>query len=397
MTVLLAYDPAMARYRFNDEHPMRPERFTLAVDLMEAWGLAASFGASSGRSTLRRAVETSPEPARTEDLLSAHSADYVRHIIDASASPWRASGHGAGPGDTPAFPEMHGVTSLIVGGTMLAVDSVMDGRAERAFAPAGGLHHAQRDRASGFCVYNDLSVAIERATRAHEGLRVAYVDVDAHHGDGVESAFYDRADVLTLSVHESGRYLFPGTGRASDIGRGPGIGAAVNVPLPPDAGPESYALVLDEVIEPALTSFEPDLIVAQIGGDTHFGDPLTHLRQTISGFYDLVGRLLGLAGELTDGRIVMTGGGGYQPFSAVPRMWAGALALLLDSPVPEMLPESWLATAADAAQEAGHAPVTMDGTWAEAVPDIGEERLSTALQATGHAIESVKKSSPLIR
>lgn len=394
MTVLLAYDPAMAAYRFRDQHPMRPERFMLAVDLMSSWDLVAQAPAENPDET--RAIQLAPEPAAEEDLLLAHSASYVKHVMAASRSPFRASGHGIGHGDTPAFANMHEVTSLIVGGTMLAVDSVLNGVAECAFAPAGGLHHAQHDRASGFCVYNDLSVAIEHATRIHEGLRVAYVDVDAHHGDGVENAFYERADVLTLSVHESGRYLFPGSGRATDIGRGPGAGGAINVPLPPDAGPESYQLVLAEVIAPALARFAPDLVVAQIGADPHFGDPLTHLGQTISGFYDLVDGILDLARELTGGRIVLAGGGGYQPFSVVPRMWAGAMALLLGGPVPEALPEAWVAAANDDADRAGHDHTPMEGTWAEYVPDIGEERRATAMQATRYAIEAVKKASPLL-
>jgi acetoin utilization protein AcuC len=394
LTVLLAYDPAMAAYRFGDQHPMRPERFTLAVELMHSWNLVTDALHEDPGET--RAIQLVPMPASEEDLLLAHSASYVKHVIAASRSQSRASGHGIGYGDTPAFANMHETTSLIVGGTMYAVDSVLNGDAERAFAPAGGLHHAQHDHASGFCVYNDLSVAIEHATRSHEGLRVAYIDVDAHHGDGVESAFYERADVLTLSVHESGRYLFPGSGRATDIGLGPGAGTAVNVPLPPDAGPAAYQLVLAEVIAPALTRFAPDLLVAQIGADSHFGDPLTHLRQTISGFYDLVGGILDLADELTGGRIVLTGGGGYQPFSAVPRMWAGAMALLLGSPVPKTLPEAWVTHANDDARAAGHDPTEMDGTWVEDVPDIGEERRATAMQATRYAVESVKKSSPLL-
>jgi acetoin utilization protein AcuC len=385
----------MARYRFGDDHPMRPERFTLAVDLMRDWGLVDE--GPPERVVEDRALRLTPSPAGEEDHILVHSPSYVAFVAAASSSPSRASGHGIGQGDTPAFLGMHEASALIVGGTMLAVDSVLDGRARRAFAPAGGLHHAQHDRASGFCVYNDVAIGIERATRRHAGLRVAYVDIDAHHGDGVESFFYERSDVLTLSVHESGRYLFPGSGRATDTGQGAGEGYALNVPLPPDAGPESYGLVLAEVIDPALRSFSPDLIVAQAGGDTHFGDPLTHLRQTISGFYALIEGILCLADELTDGRVVLTGGGGYQPFSVVPRMWAGALALLLDISVPAQLPEAWVTRANELAVAAGREPTQDRGTWSEDVPDFGEQARATAMQATRHAVDSARAASALLR
>ncbi len=192
----------------------------------------------------------------------------------------------------------------------------------RAFNLAGGLHHAHRDRAAGFCVYNDLAVAIASVTAEHPGLRVAYVDLDAHHGDGVQEAFYERADVLTVSVHESGAYLYPGTGRAVETGSGPGLGFAVNVPLPPDAGDACYALALTGVVAPALRAFSPDVIVAQLGADSHRDDPLTHLDTTVAGQYSNTLAVVALADELCAGRIVATGGGGYDTFSAVPRAWA---------------------------------------------------------------------------
>ena len=190
--------------------------------------------------------------------------------MTASADPdgWRG-GFGINTGDTPAFPAMHEAAALAAGATTRALSDVVSGACVRAFSPAGGLHHAHRDRAAGFCVYNDLVVAIEVATRAHPGLRVAYVDLDAHHGDGVQEAFDERDDVLTLSVHESGQYLYPGTGSVLDKGHGRGVGFTLNVPLPPDAGDECYQQVLERVVTPAVRAFGPDVIVAQLGADTH--------------------------------------------------------------------------------------------------------------------------------
>lgn len=340
-TVELVYDAAFADYRFPLGHPMRPERFTLALELARAWGILDTLHI------------VGPEPASVADLTLAHTTDYVAHVMAASREPARADlAFGLGPGDTPAVAGIHDAAALVVGATIEALSAVVDGRARRAFNPAGGLHHAQRDRASGFCVYNDLVVAIERATRDHPGLRVAYVDIDAHHGDGVESAFIERDDVLTVSVHESGRFLFPGTGTRPLGGEGAGAGFALNVPLLPDAGDDEYLAAIDEVLAPAVRRFAPDVIVAQLGADSHAGDPLTHLLVTTPGFVEAVRRITALADEVCDGRLAATGGGGYQPFDVVPVMWASALAVLADLPVPTTLPAEWLALAAEARERA---------------------------------------------
>ncbi len=416
MSVVLVWDPALAQYRFPAFHPMKPERFTLAVDLMRAWNLldegpGASRATSLGtddetpRSETPRAAVVRPRPATTTDLRLFHTAAYIGAVQTASANPLiDAPSKGLGDGDTPTFAGMHEAAALAVGSTMLALDSVLGGRETRAFNPAGGLHHAHRDRASGFCVYNDCAIAMERATREHEGLRVAYVDIDAHHGDGVEEAFRDRRDVLTLSVHESGRYLFPGTGDIDDIGLGDGVGYALNVPLPPSADLACYDLVFEEVIQPALRGFQPDVIVSQIGADSNVADPLTHLKQTIAGQLDLIGKIVGCAEELCGGRIVLTGGGGYEPFTVVPRIWAGAMALLLGVDVPKSLPDAWVASAIEAAASYGldlRAPAgTFDeaGTseYADAWGVFGDSSSETALVVTRSTIDRVRRASPLL-
>ncbi len=384
--VMLSYAPSLAAYRLSESHPLRPERFSLAVDLMDAWGLLE----------VPEAVVIAPDGASEADLLLAHDSAYVAAVKAASATGEAQPEFGIGPGDTPAFLGMHKAAALAVGATCAAVDAVLAGETTRAYSPAGGLHHAQRDRASGFCIYNDAVVAIERGCRDYPGLRVAYVDIDAHHGDGVEAAFYERADVLTLSVHESGRYLFPGTGRATDIGAGSGLGACIDVPLPPYAGDECYRLVLDRVIAPALRAFAPDLIVLQAGADTHRGDPLTHLDLTVAGFAQIVAGIIARADELTGGRIVALGGGGYQPFSEVPRMWAGVFALLLGREIQPELPVAWREKSREAAHAAGFPASPAEKTFDESAGGPAELASAEALAATNHAVASVRAASRLL-
>jgi acetoin utilization protein AcuC len=364
---------------------MQPERFALAIELAEEWGLLGTSGA----------VVVEPAPASDAELLLAHAAAYVAAVKRASADPqaWR-EGFGIGPGDTPAFAQMHEAATLAVGATTRGLRDVMSGASLRAFCPGGGLHHAHRDRAAGFCVYNDLAVAITSATAENPEARVAYVDLDAHHGDGVQEAFWDRADVLTVSVHESGTYLYPGTGRVAEIGRGAGEGFALNVPLPPDAGDACYGLVLAEVVAPALRAFAPDVIVAQLGADSHRDDPLTHLDTTVAGQHSNARALVARADELCAGSILATGGGGYDSYSAAPRAWACALAALLDEQPPEALPDGWRA----AAHEASHGTITPPSeTFYEASPEPPSEAGERALAGTASVIARLHETHPLLQ
>ena len=393
MAVELVYTPRLASYRLSESHPLRPERFSLAVELMDAWHLICHTAEQIGCSHL---VE--PTPASTEDLLRVHDAAYIAAVRQADANPsaW-SGGFGIGPGDTPAFAEMHEVSALIAGATMRALADVVAGRCARSFSPAGGLHHAHRGRASGFCVYNDATIAIAAATAANPDLRVAYVDIDAHHGDGVQEAFYDRADVLTISIHESGRYLFPGSGRAVETGTGGGLGFAVNVPLAPGAGDESFARALDRVVAPAVRAFAPDVIVAQLGADSHRADPLAHLTTTVAGLNASAARIISLADEVCDGRIAATGGGGYDSFSAVPRAWACDLAALLGVDVPEELPESWRESAASAAERAGQPAEPARLTFEEVGATVPAEWGGDPLGETEREIERLLAAHPLLR
>jgi acetoin utilization protein AcuC len=237
---------------------------------------------------------------------------------------------------------MHEAAATLAGGTLVALDEVMAGRAAHAFVPFGGLHHAMRARAGGFCVYNDLAVAIAAARAAHPGLRVAYVDLDAHHGDGMQALFWDDPEVLTISLHESGEYLFPGTGYVEEMGAGAGYGYSVNAPLPPFSGDEPFVRVYAAMVPPLLRAFRPDVIVAQMGCDTHWTDPLTEMATTTNMWGPLAGSLHALAHELCAGRLVATGGGGYQTFTVVPRAWTLDVAALLERELPDAIPPSWL-------------------------------------------------------
>jgi acetoin utilization protein AcuC len=349
----LVYTPALAAYDFGRDHPLRPERFTLAVELSEAYGLVPAGTARGGLERLGPAGSSptlsviDPAPATDDDLLLVHTWELVAAVKAAGAGERLAWGtaarHGIGTMDTPPFRRMHEAASLVAGATSVAVDAVLAGRARRAFSVAGGLHHAHRDRVAGFCVYNDAAVGIARALRDTPDLRVLYVDIDAHHGDGVQEVFYEDPRVLTISLHETGLALYPGTGFVSERGAGAGLGFAANVPLPPLATDACYRLAFEEAVVPLARRFAPDLVVAQFGADAHHDDPLTDLGLTLAGHRWLVRGTIALADELCDGRLVALGGGGYAWEHVVPRAWAALAADLAGSALPDPLPEAWRA------------------------------------------------------
>ena len=386
--VEVVYAEELAAYRLSPDHPLRPERFVLTMALAGEWGLLAERTPAPGR-----AAVVLPEPASDPELERAHDREYIDAVKLAGNAPelWRGA-FGIGPGDTPAFANMHEAAALAAGATLRGMRDVLGGAALRAFCPAGGLHHAHRGYASGFCVYNDLVVAIADALGSRPGIRVAYIDVDVHHGDGVQDAFYESSDVLTVSVHESGRYLFPGTGLTTETGRGAGTGYAVNVPLPPYAGDESYALAFERVIAPAVRAYAPDVIVAQLGADSHRNDPLAHLETTVAGQYATSRRVVSLADEVCGGVLVATGGGGYDTFSAVPRAWACALAALLGVEPPEELPEAWRELARELQ---GDGTVPPARTFEESVSEEGRWN-ADALVETEQVIERLEATHPLL-
>ena len=324
--VPVVYSPRYLAYDFGPDHPFTPRRLEMVTSLLEALG--------------ERPPWVEPEPARREDVLRVHAERFVRRVEAASRGELSEDlvHYGLGTGDTPAFPGMDEAARILAGGTLTAVRLVATGEAERALQLGGGLHHAQFDRASGFCVYNDLAVAIRWAL--DRGLRVAYVDVDVHHGDGVQWIFYDEPRVLTLSLHESGRYLFPGTGFVHELGRGAAVGTKLNLPLEPFTEDESWIQAFETVVPEAIRAFRPDLVLVQAGADAHHLDPLADLLLTTRAFRHAFSRLLELAEDHAGGRIVFTLGGGYS-LDATPRVWALLYFLVQGKTPPEVLPEGW--------------------------------------------------------
>jgi acetoin utilization protein AcuC len=329
----IVHDVALENYGFGGDHPFNPLRVRLALELCEALGLLEDYRVVSCGS------------ATDEDLTTVHSLTYVRMVQKAGRGEGDLSGlldYGLGTPDNPIFPDMHGACARVVGGVLAACRLVMEGAAEHAMCISGGLHHAMRSRASGFCVYNDAGVAISRLKEEHPGIRIAYVDTDAHHGDGVQWIFYSDPDVLTVSMHESGRYLFPGSGEVDEKGSNGGIGYSVNVPLEPFTDDESWISCFETVVPEALRAFDPDLILSQNGCDGHALDPLTHLSATTRLYEHVPHRIHDLAHELCGGRWVATGGGGYDIWRVVPRAWTSLWATVSHQELPERVSEEWL-------------------------------------------------------
>jgi acetoin utilization protein AcuC len=320
------FHPAYLSYDFGPQHPFSPVRLAMLVDLLDALGCP-----------IRAEV---PEPATREEILSVHDERFVASVEAADRGEPVANPEelGLGTPDDPVFPGMDLAARYLAGGTLQAARLVAEGKADAALQLGGGLHHAQRDRASGFCVYNDVAVAIQYLL--DRGLTVAYVDIDVHHGDGVQAIFYNNADVLTLSLHESGQYLFPGTGELYELGGGAGRGRSVNVPLEPFTEGESYLQAFNAVVPPVLSWFRADVLVVQAGADAHFADPLADLLLTTRDYEKLFRALVDVGRESCGGRMIFTLGGGYD-LASVPRVWALLYLVLHDLPLPDTLPEAW--------------------------------------------------------
>ena len=329
----IVHDLSLEAYGFGEGHPFNPLRIRLTLELCEALGLLEGY----------EFVE--PGLADEKDLLTVHSLSYIRSVQEAGnglANPLDLLHYGLGTSDNPIFPDMHEASSHVVGAVLTACRMVMDEAVDHALCISGGLHHALRSKASGFCVYNDAGVAIARLKEEHPGIRIAYVDTDAHHGDGVQWMFYEDPDVLTVSMHESGRYLFPGTGGIEERGRGGGVGYSVNVPLEPFTDDESWIECFEAVVPEALRAFDPDVIISQNGCDGHALDPLTHLSATTHLYEHVPDRVHELAHELCGGRWVATGGGGYDIWRVVPRAWSALWACVSHQELPEKTPVDWL-------------------------------------------------------
>lgn len=281
-------------------------------------------------------------PASREELSRFHTPEYLDLVERVSFS--RIS-HPLDAGDTPSFPGCFDATAALIGGTLAGARQARDSPAQHAFNPGGGLHHAQPGRASGFCIFNDLAVAIRTLLEESPSLRrVAYVDIDVHHGDGVMYGFYEDGHLLDLDFHQDGRTIFPGTGFVSETGRGDGAGLKVNVPLPPETGDEAFLPLFEQIVPTMVRNYRPELIVLQCGMDAHVGDRLGSLQYTTGAYERAVHLVHELAHEVCKGRLVVTGGGGYAPENVSRGLARVALRLARERLVPRMdqaLPSSW--------------------------------------------------------
>lgn len=322
----VVYHPRYQDYNFGPAHPFSPVRLEMLVDLLESLDVWD-------------APEDPPHASR-DDVLTVHSERFVEQVEAASTGTPRpdARQFGLDTADVPVFDGMDAASRGLAGGTLHAARLLANEAASRVLQLGGGLHHARHELASGFCVYNDLSIAIH-ALRQRD-YRVAYVDIDVHHGDGVQSLHDDDPGVLTVSLHESGRYLFPGTGGVTELGRGAGRGASLNIPLEPYTEDESYLECFERVVPPAMERHEPDVLVVQCGADAHFSDPLADLALTTRAYETLFRQILSLADAHTGGRLVLTLGGGYR-FDATVRIWALLYLIATGRDLPEALPADW--------------------------------------------------------
>jgi acetoin utilization protein AcuC len=329
--VSVVWDDALLGYTMGGDHPLHPVRLDLTMRLADGLGVLAA-----DRLTVLR-----PTPAGPDLLTLVHDPAYLEAVRRAPVDP--SVGHGLGTPDNPVFEGMYDAAALIAGGSVLAAEQVHRGTAQHAVNIAGGLHHAMRDRASGFCVFNDAAIAIAwLLAQGHQ--RIAYLDLDVHHGDGVQAAFYDDPRVLTISVHQTPLTLFPGTGFPEETGDPDrALGSAVNLALPNGTDDSGWLRAFDAVVPSVLRSFRPEILVTQCGCDTHHEDPLADLALTIDGQRASYRAVHDLAHELCDGRWLALGGGGYGLVRCVPRAWTHLLAEVggerLD-PATE-IPEAW--------------------------------------------------------
>ncbi|MFX1591458.1 MAG: acetoin utilization protein AcuC [Promethearchaeota archaeon] len=332
----LIYTDEYQKYNFGKDHPLRPLRLKLTYSLMEKLKLL-----EHPRLTIMK-----PRLATQQEIESVHSHQYVEIIKKLSENPKDSSvipyTYGIGPGDNPIFKGMYEASALICGASIIAAETVWNEEDFKiTFNPAGGLHHAMKERASGFCIFNDIGVAIKHLKKLKKDIRIAYLDIDCHHGDGVQWLFYDDPDVLTISYHQDGRFLFPGTGSISEIGEGDGKGFSINFPLLPGTYNKSFINLFRKTAPKLLETYAPDILITQLGVDTYFDDPLTQMGFSLSVYRDIAQTIKTAAREYCQNKWLALGGGGYL-MTVVPRAWTIFLARMLDVELKNELPDSWI-------------------------------------------------------
>ncbi len=383
VSVAIPWSPRLQAYN-PSEDAERPLRRGLAWDLLRETGMLDAPG-----------IEVVDPPTASDDeIMRVHAPAYVRAVRRYSADPglaqqWEAPQWGFVPGmDTVARAGMHEAAADVCGAALAGAAAARTGAGARAFCPApAGLHHALANRASGFCIYNDCALAVRRLLDLGAE-RVAYVDLDAHHGDGVQWIFYDDPHVLCVSVHEHARGFFPGTGGLEERGAGAGRGTTLNVPLPPFAGDAPFLAAVDEVVAAAVRAFAPDALVAHLGADVHHADPLAHLQVTVPALERTYATLVALADEVTGGRLLAIAGGGYNPMT-LGRIWALQIGALAGVAVPDELPASWRAAALSALGEEPPERVRQEGP-----PQADAERRAAADRLGLEAVARARELPP---
>jgi len=368
----IVYGDVYLKYDFGRGHPLNPYRVKLFFDLLRCYGL------------LERVEHAEPRMASEEELLLVHSREYIERVKRLSEK-----GHGMLDfGDTPAFKGMFEASCYLVGGTLVAVDMVMSGRCSHAFNPGGGLHHADRDRGAGFCVFNDVAIAVRHLLDRWKAKKVMVLDVDVHHGDGTQWILYSEPRALKVDFHESGHFLYPGTGFVDEMGEGEGYGFMVNVPLPPRTHDDAYLYAFKEIVPVLAEEFKPDVIVHQCGVDAHFEDPLAHLALTTRAYAEIAEVVHEIAHRVAGGRYVMVGGGGYN-VATVARAWTIMVSKVLGVELRNELPQEWVVefknlmgydpprTLHDTSR-----PLISEGVWRSIMADVE------------HVVKEVKKRFP---
>lgn len=374
------YSPEQLDYKFSETHPFNQKRLQLTMDLLKQINALQPEQIKTAR------------VATDEELLLGHDAAYIDIVKRAGHGELRngeGEVYGIGTEDTPIFKNMHEASAMFVGGTLTACDYVMQGKTNHALNLGGGLHHGFHGKASGFCIYNDSTVAIKYMQKKYDA-RVLYIDTDAHHGDGVQWSFYDDPNVCTLSIHETGRYLFPGTGAVTERGNGEGYGTSFNIPLDAFTEDGSFLEVYETAIREVIAHFKPDVILTQNGADAHYFDPLTHLYSTIK-TYEVIPKIAHeLAHEFCEGRWIAVGGGGYDIWRVVPRAWSMVWLAMTNQQVPTgAIPQEWL----DNWQK--EAPVTLIPTWED--PEDLYEPIPRKEEITEKNQQTLEKSLYMIR
>lgn len=327
------YSNELLSYRFSNNHPFNQMRIKLTLDLLKEMKAITSSDI------------VAPRVATDEELSLNHEPSYIAAVKNAGNNQLTnelAESFGLGTEDTPIFTNMHHASALSVGGTLTAVDEVMSGNSTHALHLGGGLHHGFRGKASGFCVYNDCSVALKYLQEKYNA-RVLYIDTDAHHGDGVQWSFYDEENICTISIHETGRYLFPGTGNVNEWGTGKGYGYSFNIPLDAFTEDESWLECYTTAVNEIAEYFKPDVILTQNGADAHYYDPLTHLSATMKIYREIPKLAHELAHKYCNGKWIAVGGGGYDIWRVVPRAWSLLwLEMTNNTKTEQTLPQAWL-------------------------------------------------------